>query len=252
MLAALRRHPIPIAARFRHALVLTYAVPAAALEPLLAPGLEVDRFGPYGFVATALVQTEGLRPAFLPRWLGRRFFLVGHRIFVRHTTPEGVVRRGMRILRSDTDRALMKVAGNLLTHYRYRLARVRCRERSSALEIRIDSPRGEADVHVVADLSKPAPLPEGSPFASDAEARAFAGPLPWTFDYEPETRSLVQIKGTRRTWSPRPVGVRVLAHRFLERPPFAGVPAVLAQAFHVADLDYRWERGIRERIGVPA
>jgi hypothetical protein len=243
---ALQRHPVAVAARFRHALVLTYALPAPVLEPLLAPGLELERLGPWGFLATALVQTERLRPAFLPASFGRPFFLVGHRVFARHRTAAGVVRRGMRILRSDTDRPLMKAVGNLLTHYRYRVARVRCVADAERLEMEVRTPRGEADLHVVAELARaPAPLPPGSPFADAVQARRYAGPLPWTFDYEPGTRSLIQIKGTRTTWEPHPVAVRVLDHGLLRRPPFAGVPAVLAQAFHVSGLDYRWERGIR-------
>ena len=38
MLHLLRRHPIPIAAHFRHSLVLTYAMPPKILEPLLPCG----------------------------------------------------------------------------------------------------------------------------------------------------------------------------------------------------------------------
>ena len=39
------RHPIPIAAHLKSCLTLTYALPAAVLEPLLPPGLELDTVG---------------------------------------------------------------------------------------------------------------------------------------------------------------------------------------------------------------
>ena len=41
-----------------------------------------------------------------------------------------------------------------------------------------------------------------SPFANLEDARRFAGPLPYTFDYEPETNSIVMIKATRTRWEP--------------------------------------------------
>ena len=120
----LQRHPLPVIAFFRHSLVVTYALPREVLQPLLPPGLVLDSLGDYAFLAVAIVQTEALRPAGLPRALGQDFFLCGYRIFVRFRTASGRILRGLRILRSDTDRRLMLVFGNLLTHYQYRLAQV--------------------------------------------------------------------------------------------------------------------------------
>ena len=63
----LQRHPIPMTCQFDHGLVVTWAVPAQALEPLVPPGLELDTYdGRWGFVVIALVQSRNLRPAFLP------------------------------------------------------------------------------------------------------------------------------------------------------------------------------------------
>jgi Uncharacterized conserved protein (COG2071) len=194
------------------------------------------------------VQTEGLRPAGFPALLGQDFFLTGYRIFARFRTAAGRTLRGLRILRSDTDRAFMVGAGNLLTHYRYSRCRVRMEEADGRLAVEVET-GGAADLRVVADLAgKPAPLPAGSPFASLAEARRFAGPLPYTFDYEPETHSIVRVEGVRQSWNPEPVAVEVQRCSFLERPPFAGEPGVLANAFHLKDVPYRWERGVREPL----
>src|SRR5688572_15112881 len=107
MLEGLRRHPFAVDAFFRRSLVLTYAVPRAALLELVGPGLELDTYDDWGFLAIAMVQTEGLRPRGFPRWLGRDFFLSGYRIFTRFARPGHPTLRGLRILRSDTDRAMM-------------------------------------------------------------------------------------------------------------------------------------------------
>ena len=247
MLYRLRRHPLPIKAFFTHSLVLTYAYPAKMLQQLLPPGLTVDTYGDYGFLAIAMVQTRRLHPAFLPQALGVDFFLTGYRVFTRFASKPSL--RGLRILRSDTDRLLMAVGGNALTHYGYVHCRALMEAIGDQLRVSVSSPGAAADLGVVADLSsRPAPLPAGSPFASLDDARRFAGPLPYTFDYEPETNSIVMIKATRSRWEPQPIAVAVRKATFLERPPFNDVTPILANAFHVANVPYRWERGVVERL----
>src|SRR6266513_3822706 len=165
MFYRLKRHPIPVRAFFRHSLVLTYGFPREILEPLLPPGLKLDTLGETGFLAIALVQTESLRPLGCPRLLGQDFFLSGYRIFARFTTSAGRRLRGLRILRSDTNSALMAAVGNLLTHYAYRRATVTGAEREDRLEIEIATANAVADLHVVAAIGRPAEhLPTHSPF----------------------------------------------------------------------------------------
>jgi uncharacterized protein YqjF (DUF2071 family) len=242
MFEQLKRNPFAVEAHFQHSLVLTYAWPRRLLEPLLPPGLVPDTHGEFGFTAIALVQTERLRPAFLPASLGLDFFLTGYRIFVRVTDAPSL--RGLYILRSDTDRRTMVVLGNLLTHYRYRLADVSTRKRDGRLAIQVRTAAHEADLDLVADLaSRPAPLPAGSPFGDLAEARRYAGPLPYTFAYEHSTGSITAVKATRQRWDPTPIAVEVREATFLSSPAFRGAEPVLANAFHVENVDYRWERG---------
>lgn len=252
MLHLLKRHPLPVKAFFRQALVLTYAFPREVLESLLPPGLTLDLYQDWGFLAIALVQTEELRPAFLPAAAGQRFFLSGYRIFARYTTLEGRRLRGLRILRSDTDKRLMALAGNLLTHYHYKVARVSIESSSSKLDIRIQTPRAEADLELSAYLTSiPAPLPAGSPFPDMKTARGFAGPLPFTFDYERETHSVILIEGVRKEWHPQPVAVDVLKCTFLGGPSFRGFAPLLANAFYLTNVPYEWLRGKRERLPSP-
>jgi len=250
---ALRRHPFPVRAHFEHCLVLTYALPGDVLRPLLPPGLELDTWGEgLGFVAVALVQTRALRPVGVPHVLGQDFFLSGYRIFTRFATPDGHHLRGLRILRSDTNRRRMAVAGNLLTHYNYRLADVSLRLIDQRMEVSIRTPNREADLDVVADLADDSqPLPTGSCFANERDARRFAGPLPYTFDYEPQSHSIIAIQGRRREWHPRLVNVDVRQITFFDHPPFADSRPRLVSAFYLADVPYRWDRGIRYVLNTP-
>jgi hypothetical protein len=244
MFAALRRHPIPIEAFFRHSLVLTYAYPPATLAPMLPPGLKLDTYEDSAFLAIALVQIERLRPAGAPSFLGNDFFLSGYRIFSRYCRPDGKTLRGLRILRSDADSRLMVFGGNLLTHYRYRKATIDCRREGDTLDISIKTPHAEADLTVHAFIGEPAGVPPpDSPFRDLQTARRFAGPLPFTFDYEPESDQMVIVEGVRERWDPKPVRVEVHS-TFLERPPFSLQPMRLANAFYVDNIPYRWKRGI--------
>jgi hypothetical protein len=254
VLHVLRRHPLPMRTRFGHSLVLTYAFPPALLAPMLPPGLSLDTYrapagAEHAFVAVGIVSALRLRPAPLPERCGGDYLLTGYRIFARFPTPRGRTMRGLLILRSDTDRRRMVLGGNLLTRYHYRLAGIRLDVAGNRLSAVVDSRDGRADLAVTADLgSGPAAPPSGSPFATATDARRFAGPLPYTFDYEARTRSMIVVKAVRSEWRPRPVTVDVRRLAFFTHGGFAGSTPVLAAAFHVADLDYGWYRGVRRDL----
>ncbi|MDF3291349.1 DUF2071 domain-containing protein [Streptomyces silvisoli] len=245
----LRRHPIPLRTHFAHSLVLTYAFPADVLRPLLTPGLELDTYTSdgqeYGFAAVALVDLRALRPVFAPPVLGTDQLMTGYRVFTRFRTPGGRTMRGLRILRSDTSSRVLALGGNVLTRYHYQLAGLRCRLTGDRLEFAVRSRDAAADLLVAADLKGTATLPEGSPFASLRDARRFAGPLPYTFEYEPRDDSVTVVKAFRTRWEPRPVDVEVRRLTFFEHGVFTGTRPVLANAFHVAGVDYGWHAGVR-------
>jgi hypothetical protein len=245
--AVLARHPLPIDAHFRDCLALTYAVPADVLRPLLPPGLELETVNGHGFVAVALVQTERLRPSGLPAAAGQDFFLAGYRVFTRFRTATGRSLRGLRILRSDANRARMVMAGNLLTHYNYHRCAADVTASADSIDVRVTTPDGGGDLHVSA-YPHDHRLPDGSPFASVRKASRFAGPLPFTFDYEAVTHAIVAIQAARTNWRPTPVAVTVHRIAFFDRPPFRGCTPVLAAAFHVSDVNYHWRRGVRHAL----
>lgn len=249
VLHRLQRHKLPIKAHFTASLVLAYAVPAPVLLPFLPPGLTLDTYGNFGFLAIALVETRNLRPSFIPASLGINFCLSGYRIFTRYRTAEGRTLRGLRILRSDTDRHSMQMFGNFLTHYKYERSLFQVRATEQRYEVKVTTADGCADLHVEADLGpQPASPPPGSPFADFTEARKFAGPLPFTFDYEKESNSIIRVEGVRQRWNPRPVAVVVHQNTFLEQKPFRDAGAHLANAFYLADVPYAWRPGVREKL----
>jgi hypothetical protein len=246
MLHLLKRHPIATSAHFDFTLALTFAVPAASLTQLLYPGLTLDDFEGHGFVCIAIVQTRQMRPSFMPAWLGGDFMLTGYRIFVRYRTREGRSLRGLQVLRSDTNRARMVMLGNVFTHYRYERAAIDVTRSAASLSVKALTRDHAADLDVAVDLNADDDvLPLSSPFPDAKSARRFAGPMPYTFSYEPETRSIVRIEGRRRGWKPKMVAARVHEAAFLKRFP----EPRLASAFMVEDIPYSWQRGVLAKVG---
>lgn len=242
---ALRRHPFAMTTHFRHSLVLTWAFPPAALEQFCVPGLELDTYTDPGgeehaFAAIALVDLDQLRPAAVPARFGLAQMMTGYRVFMRMKTDGGATMRGLRILASQATSPLSVWGANLTTRYHYQRAHAHMEETGRTLRAVVSAPHGEADVDVTAYLDE-RELPESSPFASAKDARRFAGPLPYTFSPDPE--GIVVVKSSRNDWEPVPVRVEVARASFFTHGAFAGVPSRLANAFHVADLDYGWRAG---------
>lgn len=217
--------------------------------PWLPEGLELDEFADHGFIAIALVQTRSLRLAGTPKWLGHDFFLSGYRIFSRYQTSTRRRLRGLRILRSDADSRLMCLGGNLLTHYNYHRVEVSTERNRDTLRIAVQSADGTGDLSLTANLLAATELPEGSIFPDVKKARLYAGPLPFTFDYEKQTHSIIRIEGVREEWRPRLVQVQVDKVTFFEKGPFALINRPpLVSAFFLENINYSWKRGIRERL----
>jgi len=129
-----------------------------------------------------------------------------------------------------------------MTHYRYHLASVRFSRSSQELDVSVRPEDGQADLRVTADLET-ARLPTGSVFPDERTARRFAGPMPFTFSYEPETGSILRIEGVRSSWTPELVDARVEEAGFLSHLGLDG-EAKLAAAFTVEEIPYRWQKAI--------
>lgn len=235
----LKRHPFPVEAWFDRVIAISFAFPEDVLRSLVPEPLEIDAYERQGFVTVALVWTRGLRPAGFPAFLGKDFFLAGYRIFTRLRDVRGRRLRGLKILRSETDKASMVVAGNLMTHYNYR----RVKLETSDSRVRTWLPDGRETLEIAFDpATEPTAPPEGSPFPDLRTARQFAGPMPYTFDAEADGRFVV-IEGKRTDWTPKPLRISHWKVGLFDEAPFRGATPVLANAFQVSNVPYRWECG---------
>jgi hypothetical protein len=210
--------------------------------------LELDEFQGSGFVAMAYVDTQAMRPALLPAFLGKSFHLMGFRIFTRYRTKAGQRLRGLYVLRSQVDKTFLSFTGNWLTHYNWNLAQFTISQSPESYQLNVTSRDQKGDLAVSFRWNEEnPPLPAGSCFDSWSQARLYAGPMPYTFAYEPETGSIVRVEGVRSDWHPKPVVAVVTQNSFLEKGPIAGTEARLVSAFHVENIPYRWKSGIVEK-----
>ena len=242
MFAFLKDHPFAVEAHFDSSLVLTFAVQKEEIQHLIPECLSLDTFNDkWAFIAVAMVQTKDLRPKGFPKIVGNDFFLIGYRVFVRYETNAGKNLRGLYILKSETDKKKMEFFGNMFTHYKYTTTDIQQTKKNNTTEIRSD----RSGLKITIENSGNVPLPENSPFADWKEARRFAGPLPFTFTYNSETKEVLIIEGVRENWDPAPV--QVLAHHisFLNGMNLKGIQ--LANAFVIRDIPYYWKKGKIEK-----
>ena len=234
----LKNHPFAVEAFFKHSIVLTFAVPKKELDSKIPSILQLDTFNDqYAFVAVALVETKNLRPKGFPAFLGNDFFLVGYRVFVRYTSKIGKNLRGLYILKSETNKKIMEVAGNTFTHYDYSTTDIEQRQFNETLKIKSN----KSNFDFIINQNQEAQLPQDSPFRDWKEARRFAGPLPFTFTYHEIKKEVLIIEGVRQNWKPQPVDVVSQNFSFFEDQNLNN--PVLANAFIIKNIPYYWKKG---------
>lgn len=243
MLSFLKNHPFAVEAFFKTSVVLTFAVPKEQLFPLLPPCLTPDAFNDtYGFIAVAMVDTTGLRPKGFPAFMGNDFYLIGYRIFVRYVTNAGKHLRGLYILKSETNKRSMQLLGNIFTHYNYTTIDIAQTVQGDEIEIKSQ----KASFNVILNTnSQHAQLPASSPFIGWKEARRFAGPLPFTFDYKSTTKEVLMVEGVRQNWVPQPVSVVDYNFPYLNELRLSN--SILANAFIINNIPYWWKKGKTEK-----
>ncbi|WP_245793223.1 DUF2071 domain-containing protein [Flavisolibacter ginsengisoli] len=236
----MRNHPFAVEAFFERSLVFTFAVPKKYIQNLIPACLELDTFNDqFAFIAVAMVQTKNLKPKGFPSIFGNDFFLIGYRVFVRYVNTAGKRLRGLYILKSETDRKKMEFLGNIFTHYKYTTTDIQQIRQKGTLKI--SSVKSGFMVEIDTNDTEKIALPYGSPFQNWKEARRFAGPLPFTFTYSPESGKVLIIEGIRKSWIPRPVHVNQYNFSFLDNMNLNDIK--LANAFVIEKIPYYWKKG---------
>jgi len=236
-----RTNPFTMRGHLRRCWLFTWRTPKADACALLPAPLEPVTRGGFAFWNVVVCEMRAMRPAPLPAAIGLGYWHVAYRLHARVRLESGEIVEGLYFVRSDCDRSLVTVAGNLLTDFRFHTARVAVHADGAAIEGRINASGGDA--HFRLGDAKPA-LTTGSPFTSVAEAAEFLKYKPCAI--APSTDGLINVvRVTRREadWRYRIVTVVESDWDFLSGREIA--PEV---CYSIEPIDYQWERAEVRRV----
>jgi hypothetical protein len=229
---------------------------ASRVARLVPPGLRlITRKHPqtgetHAFWNIVLCRVHRMRPAGAPRAMGISYHHIAYRLMVEADDASevgGARTQGLYFVRSDADRAMIRVGGNLVSDFRFRPSLVERAEAAGIERWRVRSRDHSGDLDA-AFSNEPRQLAEGSPFASADDARSFLKyrPLGLAPDGAGRRLRMAEVFRDEAAWNERPVSVVALRSAYLESLGEGG--AVVEKATRVAPIDYRWRLGRSESI----
>ena len=231
------KNAFPMQSFIRRCWLATHRVPEAEARAFLPPELSLVTHGGFAFLNTVIARMEAMRPQGLPAFFGLDYWHVGYRLYAKAAMAEGE-REGLYFLRSDCDRRVLAMAGNLLSDFRFHTAHIEVMAAASTTSVRaeVQGARVELDLSGETETG----LSAGSPFETLAEAEVFLKYKPCGLAPAGRGRAnAIPIQRDEAAWHARPVQVLRERLEFLDRFPNARPEVV----FEVAPIEYRFGRG---------
>jgi len=196
-------------------ILVNYRVAPEVLVPLLPAPFRPKLYAGYGMVGICLIRLKGVRPRFVPRWLGLCSENAAHRTAVEWD-DNGQVREGVYVRRRDTNSRLSAWAGGRVFPGLHSHGSFTVNETADHFEVAIESDDHETRMAVVADLAKT--LPNTSIFRTMEEASTFfqAGSLGYSATPDPRTFQGLELRC--KNWSVEPLTVRSVRSSFFDDP----------------------------------
>jgi hypothetical protein len=179
------------------------AVLARSLPAPFRPKLHRGR----GMVGICLIRLRGIRPRFVPSWLGIASENAAHRAAVEWD-EQGAPRAGVYIRRRDTSSWLNAMAGGRVFPGVHSHARFEVHERDGHFGVNVRSDDGETNLSVMGELADG--LPATSAFGSVAEAAAFFEGGAVGYSATPHPGRFQGLELRCRRWQMEPLRVSVV------------------------------------------
>ena len=175
-----------------------------------------------GMAGICLIRLAGLRPAWLPAWLGISSENAAHRVAVEwddesghdHPNGGGVPREGVYVRRRDTNLWFNALVGGRLFPGIHHRAQFTVDETADRYEVAVASDDGLTNVSV--RCRRAGRLPETSLFGSLAEASAFfeAGSLGYSATHDPARYEGLELRCLN--WRVEPLEVDAVTSSFFD------------------------------------
>ena len=233
----LQTNPLTMAGRLQRCWLFTFQCAPETASSFLPAPLQPVTYAGYAFWNVVVTRIESMRPAPLPARLGISYWHAAYRLYAHFRTATGERIEGLYFIRSESDSALIRLAGNLLTDFNLHRAPIHCRETGETVTLTIASADEPAAIH----LRRRAPtwLPVTSPFASLDEANAFLKYEPYGLSVNRAGRvNVVRVLRSEAAWQSHLCTVIEAYWAF-----FAGQEVRPLLCYEVAPVDYRWQRG---------
>ena len=203
----------------RRRVLVNFRIDPDAMQRHLPAPFRPKLVDDWALAGICLIRLEQIRPHGFPLPLGISSENAAHRIAVTWTDDDGESREGVYIPRRDTGAYLNAAVGGRLFPGEHHYARFRVRDEASALDLRMQTDNGSADVWLRA---RPATaLPATSRFASMEAASDFfaAGSVGFSV-----TRDATRLDGLRlrtKAWHVEPLDVEwVVSSYYADRDRF--------------------------------
>jgi hypothetical protein len=194
-------------------ILVNYHVDPAVLARLLPVPFRPKLIRGVGMVGICLIRLRGVRPAFLPAWLGISSENAAHRTAVEWDEG-GTMREGVYIRRRDTSSRLNALAGGRLFPGIHHHARFDVHEMGDRFAVALRSDDDQTRMAVRGHVTDR--LPTTSVFRSPEEASEFfrAGSLGYSATDESTRFHGLELRC--RTWHTEPLSVEEVQSSFFE------------------------------------
>lgn len=229
--------------------LLSYSVPEKAIAGLLPEGLFPLTCRGFAFLNIVISRILAMRPTGIPSALGLSYWHIAYRVHTRASLASHKTTDGLYFLRSDVDRSLPVIPGNLLTDFRFHKASIRASSDGAFLRVTIKRTlNGIADAEVAIGTAHAGDYELSPPFhtASEREGILKYAPLGLSVDRSGGWLKVAEVKREEGKWEERAVRIQLDNWEYLQRR----IPGEtrLVRATQVAPIDYRWRLGRKERL----
>jgi hypothetical protein len=195
-------------------ILANYRVNPDVLQAVLPPPFHPKLVRDVGIAGICLIRLRGVRPAFVPSWLGISSENAAHRIAVEWRDESGRLNEGVYIPRRDTSSRLNALAGGRLFPGIHNHAHFTVHETADRFEVALCSDDGATRLSIRARLA--AELPPTSVFPSLQAASAFfqAGSL--GYSATGDVRRFQGLELECPQWQVQPLSVEEVHSSFFE------------------------------------
>ncbi|OEJ99722.1 DUF2071 domain-containing protein [Roseivirga misakiensis] len=114
----LKKIPITYSGTLNDVKLVNFSVAMDEVLPLVPKEIKVLDFNGRAVISMVNVKLKQMRPSFFPKWLSFEYQHVAFRLLVDDTNLNSGKAKGIYFLKSFTNKPLISVFGNLLSHYK--------------------------------------------------------------------------------------------------------------------------------------